>query len=93
MNSATFDTPCPARMFVKTNGRSPRMRLASRSITPRSAPTSGARSILVDHQEVGAGDAGAALTRDLVAGGNVDHVDRPGARDRDQLARQLQPAC
>ena len=31
---------------------------------------------LVDHEEVGARDAGAALARDLLAGGHVDHVDR-----------------
>ena len=31
---------------------------------------------LVDHQQVRAGDAGAALGGDLVAGGDVDHVDR-----------------
>ena len=30
---------------------------------------------LVDHQKVGAGDARAALRRDLVAGGDVDDVD------------------
>src|SRR5688572_14770046 len=31
---------------------------------------------LVDDQEVGAGDAGAAFARDLVAGGDVDDIDR-----------------
>ena len=31
---------------------------------------------LVDHQKVGAGDAGAALGGNLVAGGDIDHVDR-----------------
>ena len=31
---------------------------------------------LVDHQQVAAGDARPALARDLVAGGDVDHVDR-----------------
>ena len=31
---------------------------------------------LVDDEEVGAGDAGAAFARDFVAGGDVDHVDR-----------------
>src|SRR5579859_3344492 len=30
---------------------------------------------LVDHQKVGSRDAGAALRRNLVAGGHVDHVD------------------
>ena len=31
---------------------------------------------LVDHQQIGAGDAGASFPRDLVAGGDVDDVDR-----------------
>ena len=31
---------------------------------------------LVDDQQVALGDAGAALARDLVAGGDVDHVER-----------------
>ena len=30
---------------------------------------------LVDHEQVALGDAGAALARDLLAGGHVDHVD------------------
>ena len=30
---------------------------------------------LVDDEEIGAGDAGAALPRDLLAGGDVDHVE------------------
>jgi len=31
---------------------------------------------LVDHQEIRARDAGTTLPRNLVAGGDVDHVDR-----------------
>ena len=31
---------------------------------------------LVDHEQIRAGDAGAALARDLVAGRDVDDVDR-----------------
>ena len=38
-NSATASTPSPLRMQVKTNGRSPRIFLASRSITSSEAPT------------------------------------------------------
>ncbi len=30
----------------------------------------------VDYQQIGFGDAGPALARDLVAGGDVDHVER-----------------
>ena len=40
---------------------------------------------LVDHEQVGLRDAGAALARDLVAAGDVDHVDRVV----DQLAAVL----
>src|SRR5581483_12379447 len=45
--SRIASTPSPLRRFVKTNGRSPRWRRASRAITARSAPTWGARSILL----------------------------------------------
>src|SRR5439155_13322173 len=47
IHSTTASTPTPSFRLVKTKGRSPRMRRASRSITPRSAPTYGARSILL----------------------------------------------
>src|SRR5258707_1250776 len=47
MNSTTASTPSPARTLVNTNGRAPRMREASRSITASEAPTCGARSILL----------------------------------------------
>ncbi len=40
-------TPSPARTQVKTNGRSPRILRASRSITSSDAPTCGARSVLL----------------------------------------------
>ena len=44
---------------------------------------------LVDHQQVGAGDAGAALARDVVARGDVDdedlHVRERGGEDRGQV--------
>lgn len=39
MNRAMSDTPFPVVTLAKTNGLSPRMRRASRSITSRSAPT------------------------------------------------------
>src|SRR5262249_52543256 len=44
---AIGSTPSPARRLLKTKGRAPRMRLASRSITASEAPTCGARSILL----------------------------------------------
>ena len=74
--AATASTPSPSRMQVKTNGRSPRILRASRSITSSDAPTCGREIGLVDDQQIGPGDAGAALARDLVAAGDVDHVER-----------------
>ena len=47
MKPATSAAPTPARRFAITNGLSPRIRRASAAITSRSAPTSGARSILL----------------------------------------------
>jgi len=44
---ATVPAPSPTFRLVNTKGRSPRMRLASRSITSSEAPTMGARSILL----------------------------------------------
>src|SRR5258708_19654330 len=67
-------TPSPARRLLNTNGRVPRMRLASRSMTVSEAPTWGARSILL--RQVGARDARAAFGRNLVAGGDVDDIKR-----------------
>src|SRR6516164_4362841 len=43
----TSPRPTPLLRFVNTNGRSPRISLASRAITSRLAPTWGARSILL----------------------------------------------
>ena len=42
---------------------------------------------LVDHEQVGAGDAGAALARHLVAAGDVDHEDLPVRRGRRRTSR------
>src|SRR5919202_2705454 len=42
-----LSTPSPLRRLLKTRGRSPRTRRASRSITSSDAPTCGARSILL----------------------------------------------
>ena len=46
-NRMISSTPWPVRRLLNTNGRAPRMRLASRSITSSEAPTWGARSILL----------------------------------------------
>ena len=55
-------------------------RAASRRITSRSAPTSGARSVLLITSRSARGHAGPALARHLVAAGDVDdedlHVDQ-----------------
>jgi hypothetical protein len=74
--------------LVKRKGSVPAHFPASRSITPKSAPTKG-KVDLVDDQQIAAGDAGAALARDLVARRNVDDIDRDigqfGAEGRGQI--------
>ena len=47
MNFTMLSSPCPVLRLVNTNGRSPRIFFASRSITSSEAPTMGARSILL----------------------------------------------
>src|ERR1051326_1955293 len=47
IHAMTSCTPVPFLMLVKTNGRSPRIFFESRAMTSRSAPTCGARSILL----------------------------------------------
>ena len=47
MNLTTDSHPFLVLKLVKTTGFSPRIFLASRSITPKSAPTKEARSILL----------------------------------------------
>jgi hypothetical protein len=47
MNLTTDSNPSLVFKLVKTTGFSPRIFLASRSITPKSAPTKEARSILL----------------------------------------------
>ena len=46
-NAIIVANPSPAFRLVKVHGRSPRMRLVSRSITSSDAPTYGARSVLL----------------------------------------------
>ncbi len=76
MKSATAATPSPERMFVKTKGRSPRMRLRVALHHAEVGADERGEVGLVDDEQVRAGDAGAALARDLLAGRDVDHVDR-----------------
>ena len=47
MKAMTSGTPTPSRTWANWNGRSPRIRRASRSITSSQAPTCGARSVLL----------------------------------------------
>src|SRR5256885_196986 len=47
MKRTTVSTPLPVFKLVNTNGRCPRIFLASRSMTSSEAPTCGARSILL----------------------------------------------
>src|SRR5260370_155814 len=84
---AMVSTPSPARRLLNTNGRVPRMRLASRSMTVSEAPTWGARSILL--RQVGARDARAAFGRNLVAGGDVDDIKRQVRKLRRKCRRQV----
>ena len=48
---------------------------------------------LVDHQQVGAGDAGPALARHLVAAGHVDHEDLPVDQARAERGGQVVAAA
>ena len=76
MNSTMRSTPSPVFRLVKTKGRSPRIRLRV-ALHHLEAGADQRREVdLVDDEQVGAGDAGPALARDLVAGGDVDDVDR-----------------
>ena len=52
MKRITVSRPCPVFRLVKTNGRSPRIFLASRSITSSEAPTMRREVDLVDDQQV-----------------------------------------
>src|SRR5579862_4963614 len=47
IHETTASTPSRALRFVKTKGLFPRINRASRSMTDRSAPTKGARSVLL----------------------------------------------
>ena len=73
--AATGVAPGSSTSDRNTVGRSPRRAAASRAITARSAPHERREVGLVDDQQVGRGDAGAALARHLVAAGHVDHED------------------
>ena len=73
---STSSTPTPFVTCANRNGPSPRIFFASRSMTPRSAPTSGARSVLLMTSRSDCVMPGPALARDLVAARHVDHVDR-----------------
>ena len=89
-------SPAGPRAATRTPSAARRAwRAASRRITSRSAPTIGARSILLIDQQVGRGDAGAALARHLVATGDVDHEDlhvdqRPAERGGEVVAAALE---
>ena len=68
MNSAISATPLFSFRLVKMKGRVPRI-LRGVAVHHRKVGADQRRQVdLVDHQQVGAGDAGPALARDLVAG-------------------------
>ena len=93
-------------MLVNANGRSPRIRRASRSITREIGAHKGSEVNLVDDQQVTTGDARPPLARDSVACGDVDDVDRQigelraegrgeivaAAFDQDDVERRETPA-
>ncbi len=60
----------------KVHGRSPRMRLVSRAITSREAPTYGARSVLLITRKSDLVILGLPLRGIFSPFGDVDHVDR-----------------
>src|ERR1700745_261477 len=76
----------PSRVFrfVNTNGFSPRMRRASRAMTPRSAPTNGARSILLMSSRSERGTPGPPLrgvvSRPAALEKHQGGVGKPGVR-------------
>ena len=76
MKAAISATPLPARMLAKTKGRSPRILLGVAVHDFQAGADIRGEVDLVDDQQVAARDAGAALAGDLVAGRNVDDVDR-----------------
>ena len=75
MNRAISPTPSPARRLVKTKGRAAAHALGVALHDLEDGADVRREVDLVDHQQVGAGDAGPALARDLVAAGDVDDVD------------------
>ena len=89
MKSTTASTPSPARTLVKTNGRAPAHALGvALHHLERGADMRGEVD-LVDDQEVGAGDAGAALRGNLVPRGDIDHVDREIGELRRERRREI----
>ena len=75
------------------SARRPASAARRESITPRSAPTWGARSTLLIDEQVALGDPGPPLARHLVAAGHVDHVDRVVDQLPAVLRRQVVPAA
>ena len=76
MNARRRRTPCPLFRLVNTNGRSPRI-LRGIALHHLERGADVRREVdLVDDQQIRLGDARPALARDLVAGSDVDHVER-----------------
>ena len=74
--STTASRPSPDLRLVNTNGRSPRMRCRVARHHLEAGTDQRGQIDLVDDEQIGAGDARTALARDLVAGRDVDDVDR-----------------
>ena len=67
--------PCPDLRSANSTGLLPRISLASRAITPRSAPTWGARRDFIDEERSLFLMAGPPFLGNLVSFGDVDDVD------------------
>ncbi len=76
MKRAISSTPLPSRILVNTNGRCAAHLLGVAVHHLERGADIGREIDLVDDEQVGARDAGPALGRDLVAGRDIDDVDR-----------------
>jgi hypothetical protein len=76
IKAAISATPWSSLRLLNTNGRVPRMRRASSSITDEACTHQRREVYLVYDQEVGARDTGPAFAWDLVARRDIDDVDR-----------------
>ena len=89
MKCAMSATPSPTRKFVITNGRDAAHLLGVALHHLERGADIGREIDLVDDQEIGARDAGPALRRNLVAGRDVDDIDREIGKLRRECRGQI----